>query len=277
MTLARVWMPSPNYSSRGGSRVRLLVIHTTEGSRTIESLGSWFANPANAVSSHTGADDKSNTVGEYVKPDGKSWTCANYNGVSENIELCGFASWSRSEWLNNHDGMLTNTARWLVEESDRYGIPLVRLTAAQAQGSSSGICGHGDLGSGGGGHTDPGAGFPWDVLLQKVGAGGGPSPQPPPAPASINQGGDPAMTTALNWNGGQHTFSVGPDGKLVQRWDAGSRWGSKVLGSGCVPNQSPAAIEATGQLHIHAIRPDSKELHAWQAKGGDSWGTEILA
>ena len=43
MSLRRVWMPSPNYSSRGGARVRLIVVHTAEGALTIEALGSFFA------------------------------------------------------------------------------------------------------------------------------------------------------------------------------------------------------------------------------------------
>ena len=66
MALKRIWMPSPCYSSRGGSAVRLIVVHTAEGARTIESLGNFFANGANGVSSHTGADDQLGKVGEYV-------------------------------------------------------------------------------------------------------------------------------------------------------------------------------------------------------------------
>ena len=31
MALKRVWDPSPNWSSRGGSGVRLVVVHTADG------------------------------------------------------------------------------------------------------------------------------------------------------------------------------------------------------------------------------------------------------
>ena len=48
--LKRVWIPSPNYSSRGGAGVRLIVIHTAEGARTIESLGSYFQGNVQASS-----------------------------------------------------------------------------------------------------------------------------------------------------------------------------------------------------------------------------------
>ena len=88
MALKRIWLPSPNYSSRGGSSVRLICLHSAEGARTIESLGSYFASSSSGVSSHTGADDKPNTVGEYVKPGNKAWTQGNANPVAVALELC---------------------------------------------------------------------------------------------------------------------------------------------------------------------------------------------
>src|SRR5215467_9354482 len=167
MALKRVWLPSPCYSSRGGATPRLIVVHTAEGSRTIESLGSWFANSANQVSSHTGADDKANMVGEYVKRGNKAWTSANANPVAVQIELCGFAKWSESEWKNKHATMLDNTAKWIAEEAKAYGLPITKLSASQAQGSGRGVCQHRDLGSWGGGHSDCGNGFPIDFVLSK--------------------------------------------------------------------------------------------------------------
>src|SRR5262245_9933196 len=98
MPLTRKAMPSPSYSSRGGASVRLIVIHTAEGATTIESLGSWFANPSNQVSSHTGIDDTKGVIGEYVRRDYKAWTAANANPVAVQTELCGFAKWGESEW-----------------------------------------------------------------------------------------------------------------------------------------------------------------------------------
>jgi len=183
MALKRVWLPSPCYSSRGGATPRLIVVHTAEGSRTIESLGSWFANSANQVSSHTGADDKVNTVGEYVKRSNKAWTSASANPVAVQIELCGFASWSTATW-NQHPNMLANCAAWIAEESAAFGIPITKLSASQAQGSGRGVCQHRDLGSWGGGHTDCGNGLPIDQILDMARGGGGSSnvtPSPPPS------------------------------------------------------------------------------------------------
>lgn len=182
MALKRIWMPSPNYSSRGGSSIRLLVLHTAEGALTIESLGNFFSNPSSGVSSQAGIDDKPGVIGEYVKRSNKSWTQANANPVADSAELCGFASWSRSTWLNSHRAMLENTAAWLAEESAATGVPLVKLTDAQAQGSGRGVCEHKQLGAWGGNHSDCGSGFPIDDVIAwaKGGTVTPPPVKPPP-------------------------------------------------------------------------------------------------
>jgi len=168
--LTRKQIPSPNYSSRGGLDVRLIVLHTAEGATTIESLGSWFANPANDVSSHTGIDDKAGVIGEYVRRDYKAWTAMNANPVAVQTELCAFAKWSTSEW-NKHPNMLENCARWIAEEAAHFDIPITKLTPSQAQGSGRGVCQHADLGSWGGGHWDCGSGFPIDKVLDMAQGG----------------------------------------------------------------------------------------------------------
>ena len=181
MPLQRVWMPCPNYSSRSAT-VRLIVLHTTEGARTYQDLSSWFnqsASTGNPVSSHVGIDDTPNTVGEYVHRDKKAWTQGNANSYAVAAEQCAFAAWSRSEWMN-HPNMLENAAAWVAEEAAAFGIPLVRLTATQAQdGYSKGVCQHIDLGPAGGGHVDCDYGtgnYPLDEVIEM--AQGGTPDQP---------------------------------------------------------------------------------------------------
>lgn len=171
MALNRKAIPSPNYSSRGGATVRLLVLHTAEGARTIEDLGAWFADPSRDLSSHCGADDKQNTVGEYVRRNYKAWTQGNANPVAASLELCAFADWSHDEWMR-HPNMLDNCAKWIAEEAAAFGLPITKLTASQAQGSGRGVCQHRDLGSWGGGHSDCGGGFPIDHVLDMARGGG---------------------------------------------------------------------------------------------------------
>ena len=209
MTLTRIAYPSPNYSSRGGAAVRLLVLHTAEGARTIESLGSFFANPAAGVSSHAGADDKVNTIGVYVKraPD-KAWTQGGANPVAVSLELCGFAAWDNAEW-HRHPNMLANCAAWLAEEAAAFNVPLVALTAAQAQGSGRGVCQHVDLGSWGGGHVDCGSGFPMDEVISMAKGGAAPVSSP-------SGGSELSPVCILTAPGRVDQFVVGTDHRVWQ-------------------------------------------------------------
>jgi peptidoglycan hydrolase-like protein with peptidoglycan-binding domain len=181
MTLNRVAIPSPNYSSRGAA-VRLIVLHTAEGSTSYQSLGSYFASSSSQVSSHAGIDDTPNTIGVYVKRADKAWTAANANPVAVQAELCAFAAWDSATW-QSHQEMLNNTAKWIAEEAAAFGIPIVKLTASEAQSGAAGVCQHADLGSWGGGHWDCGSSFPIDDVLAMAG-GSSPIPAPPPKPPS---------------------------------------------------------------------------------------------
>jgi hypothetical protein len=171
MTLIRQHIPSPNFESRAGANPRLIVLHTAEGAKTIESLGGYFAQRSSRVSSHVGADDKKNTVGEYVNRLHAAWTQGKANHISVSMELCAYASWTREEWMR-HPNMLENCAKWIAEEAAFFKIPIVKLTPAQAQGSGRGVCQHRDLGAWGGGHHDCGDGFPMDYVLEMANGGG---------------------------------------------------------------------------------------------------------
>lgn len=212
--LKRVWIPSPNYSSRGGASVRLIVVHTAEGARTIESLGGFFAQSSSQVSSHVGADDKQGTIGEYVHREWKAWTQAEFNPVAMSIELCAFAAWTSADW-NQHPNMLENCGRWIGETARYHNIPIKKLSAGEAQGSGRGVCGHVDLGSRGGGHHDPGASFPWDRVLKTAGGqggggGGGPTPAPPAGKAPPYPG-----TLLVNYTSGHGTSTW--QGQMARR------------------------------------------------------------
>ncbi len=198
MSLSRVWIGSPNYSGRGGSSVRLIVLHTSEGSTSYQGLGSYFANKASQVSSHVGIDNNvRGTIGEYVSRGNKAWTQGNANPVCVSAELCtpagAAANWSRDYWLNTQKTMLDNTADWVAEEAKALGIPITALTSSQAQGSGRGVCDHGDLGSWGGGHYDCGSGFPLDYVISKAGGSS--------SSASGGSGGGKAPTLHVDYFG----------------------------------------------------------------------------
>jgi hypothetical protein len=244
MALTRVSIPSPNYSSRGGQTVRLVVVHTAEGATTYQSLGSYFANPASQVSSHTGIDDTPGVVGEYVPRSGKAWTQANANPYSIATELCAFAAWQTADW-NRHPQMLANCAAWIAEECAAFGIPNVKLSATQAQdGRTRGVCGHVDLGAAGGGHWDPGPAFPW----AKVIGGAQPTPSPEPEPEDDDM---PAIRNVPTKNKGQ-VAQVVTDG-MTFRWLTSSSdyqlnvdQGAKPI-AGTLPNWVPCGAPVNKQ------------------------------
>lgn len=225
MALKRIQIPSPNHSSRGGASIRLIVLHTAEGALTIQSLGSFFANPASQVSSHAGADDTPNTIGQYVQDSEKAWTVAAFNPESVNLEMCAFASWSTVEWLK-HPHMLANCAAWIREEAKLHGIPIVKLTDAEAQGNGRGVCQHSNLGAAGGGHHDCGPGFPIDLVLDMARTG-------PPKPEDYV-----AVTASLNAEGALHVFVEAKDGSVWYTWqnkgDTGWHGGGKGAVAGLV-------------------------------------------
>ena len=264
--LKRVWIPSPNYSSRSESSVRLIVLHTAEGARTIESLGSFFQGNVQA-SSHVGADDKVNTVGEYVKRPNKSWTQSDFNSQAVSIELCGFASWSQSEWLNNHANMLANCAAWIAEEAAHFGIPITKLTSSQAQGSGRGVCQHVDLGSRGGGHHDCGSGFPMDHVLELARGGSG------GAPTSTGKAGD-MVASGSDANGGPHVFWVGSNRhQIFFKYQQGNEWKGGGLFAQLSENVTGLSCSVTNgdMFTVHARCDDGNVYYTWQKRGDAKW------
>jgi len=193
MALTRVWTPSPNHS--GGSTKRLMVAHSMEGftgPNGAYDCARYFQGNVGA-SSQVCIDNNRGKVWECVSRSRGSWTQCQYNSVSVSAELSGYAAWSRDYWLGQREPELRNLADWLAEESKALGIPLVKLTPSQAQGTGRGVCYHSDLGSAGCAHGDPGPGFPIDVVLEWAKGGTQPAPQPPTPKPPEEEGDDMGM------------------------------------------------------------------------------------
>lgn len=165
---------------RGSRPVRLVAVHTAEGSRTAASLGAYFYQPSVQASSHVGID-AGNTL-QYVGYDRSAWTLRSGNPISDNAELCGFAKWTREQWLStatadgcvNPRAILDRTAAWIRSRCLARGVPIRKITPAQVAAGQSGVIAHWDwtLGMHDGTHTDPGGGFPWDYVIAKASEGG---------------------------------------------------------------------------------------------------------
>jgi hypothetical protein len=171
-----VWRASPNYNSRGGSSIHMIVIHTCEGSYT--SCWSWLDNSAAQASAHYVVSESGNEVSQLVREYNRAWhVAASYdcsrnqghdcsrNGQSVNnfavgIEHGGFASQSSFP-----AGQIETSARLSCDITKAYGIPRDRLH----------IVGHGQLQPWN--RTDPGSHWPWSTYVSKInsycGGGGG--------------------------------------------------------------------------------------------------------
>lgn len=159
-----------NYSSRNGAKVIWVAIHTTEGIMDANDLGYYWQRITNG-SSHAGCDNVKTKT--YVDPAYASWTLLNGNSRSVNMEICGWARWTREEWLGPQMGRLVQAANWARQMCDRFGIPKRYIGAAGVARGEAGIIGHVDYTNGAkdGDHWDPGPGFPWDVFMQLVNGG----------------------------------------------------------------------------------------------------------
>jgi hypothetical protein len=161
-------------SSRNGARVLWVCVHTAEGATRATNLRAYFERPDINASSHAIADDAI-LLDHLVPYDRAAWTLRNGNEESDNLELCGFAAWSREEWLTRHMGMVRHAAAWIRSRCLARGIPIVKLSPADVRAGKSGVIGHVDYtnGTGDGTHWDPGPGFPWDVVMQLASGGKG--------------------------------------------------------------------------------------------------------
>lgn len=160
---------SPNRSSRRGASVQLAVVHTTESSDTsFDAIVSYFQRSSSQVSSHYVVDALApkgalwTRVVQMVPEPEKSWTQRSANPVAVSYELIGRASRTRAEWLGKYRVQLETAAALVAEDSLQYGLPV--------QIALPGVVGHTHLSALGfpNNHTDPGAGFPWDVFLDAV-------------------------------------------------------------------------------------------------------------
>lgn len=160
---------SPCQSERTpGVRLNLITLHDTEGANIkgvadLAGLGNFFGDIDAQASSHVATDSDGNSA-RFVSDRMKAWHCSGYNSASLGIEQLGFASQTRATWLKNFR-QLRETARWIAWWSKRYGIPIRRARVSGGVVTRSGVIRHMDLGSIGGGHSDPGSNYPFNRVL----------------------------------------------------------------------------------------------------------------
>jgi len=259
-------MLSPNYSTSRGPYNKI-AFHTTEGAMTIEALGDWFGQEAAGCSSHHGADQYKRVLGAYVYENHKAWTQGNANPYCISLEMCAYASWSRSTWLSKPI-LLDNAAEWCRYLVDKYSIPWTLLNDSQAQNPDvRGICQHVNFGSWGSGHHDCGSGFPMDVVIDKAkkwGSGGAATP--------AGQGGEEMASSAFDYQGRRWLAMVWKDGKVNVKPPGGSFYAVDKDQSGAYPGASITASPDGRAMFIDYVN-GAKSFCTYQSEvDNQDWG-----
>jgi hypothetical protein len=155
---------SPNKSSRGGAHPTLIVIHATvshnvRGLGDIKAIGEFFSHSSTQASSHVCTDNEGHSA-RYVRDSDKAWHCAGYNRMSLGIEQI-LPGTSGAEVTRD---LYRETARWVARWSKMYGIPIRKGAVSGGTVTRSGVVRHSELGSIGGGHSDPGR-YDMDAMM----------------------------------------------------------------------------------------------------------------
>lgn len=158
--------------ARDVSTIRLGVFHTTENADNTDprNVARWQQNRANESSYNVLVG----TGGETVRSNDDNfipWAAGpTGNRLGVHMSAIGYAARTRERWLA-YPKQIDSMARWAADISRRYGLPLKWLTAAEVRAGARGFCGHAQI-SGAWHevtHTDPGPGFPHDVVLARAG------------------------------------------------------------------------------------------------------------
>ena len=171
------FIQAKHYSpGRGGKKPNLIVIHTMETPENegrAAQVANWFAGAtAPESSAHYMVDDKQ--VIQSVKDEDTAWAVGDFplNQASISIEHAGTASQTVAQWADDYSkAELALSSALAAELAHKWGIPAVKLTPADILAGKSGFCGHADITAAkkvAGGHTDPGAHFPWDFYLSTI-------------------------------------------------------------------------------------------------------------
>lgn len=171
-TPLQIAYPVGNFRRGRRTRVRVLTLHTSEGARTVESLGGFLRSISNA-SYHAATDDRK--IAYYVNRKNEAWHLRNGNPVADGFCFCGFAKWSRAEWFE-HPVMLENAAWWLASCARERNVPLRWLSVSTARNAirnadhAGGVIDHDDYSNAtsDGTHWDCGEGLPKDWIIARA-------------------------------------------------------------------------------------------------------------
>lgn len=212
-----VWRPSPNFNSRSGSRVEMVVIHTCEGGYS--GCASWLRNSRAQASAHYVVREDGREVSQLVDENNRAWhVAASYRkrlndnripgreGQSVNTFSVGIEHGGRAAQRSWPAGQISRSVALVRDITGRHNIPRDRYH----------IVAHGRLQPES--RTDPGPNWPWTSYIQSI-AGGSSTPPANPPPSNP----PPANGTVIT-----------VDNTTAGRFKAASSWETSAWASGKV-------------------------------------------
>jgi hypothetical protein len=167
------------HSGVSGIPTQLLVLHSGESPLRggyAQSLTQWANVPLDQggpeASWHWFVDPIA--IVSMVDPNNAAWHASEANPMSEGFEQAGYARLARAEWLTPEGLKQMDNLAWLMSQrAEVNGIPAVWLTTAQVEAVTKhgnrtikGFCLHRQIDPET--RTDPGDGYPYDLLMAKV-------------------------------------------------------------------------------------------------------------
>jgi N-acetyl-anhydromuramyl-L-alanine amidase AmpD len=155
----------------------LVVIHATDGPETdrrAERTAEMFALGEREASAHyvVSPTEKGAMIVQCVNEEDVAFHAPPVNAIAIGVELCGKASQTRGEWLDDASLRELRGAAELVDDiCTRWGITKVKLCPGELRlPGVNGICGHVDVNRVHklSDHYDPGPHFPWDAFINLV-------------------------------------------------------------------------------------------------------------
>lgn len=191
-----VFRSSPNYGSRNGSRVEVVIIHTCEGAYS--GCVSWLRNSQARASAHYVVNESGSEVSQLVDENNRAWhiaanyrsrlnagQLANREGQSTNNFSIGIEHGGRESQRTWPQGQIDRSVALVRDITQRHNIPRDRYH----------IIGHGQLQPET--RTDPGPNWPWTSYLAAINAGST-TPPPPNTPPPTTPPSNPATVITVD-------------------------------------------------------------------------------
>jgi hypothetical protein len=152
--------------SRPLSSIIWIVMHSAEA-LSAEGVARFFQSQSSRGSAHITVDEDS--CQRSLPNSAIPWGAPGANAQGFHIEQCGYARWTRAEWME-HEKTLRRAAHKTALHCKKFGIPVRFVTSAALKRNLPGITTHVEVSRafGGSSHWDPGKGWPRESFMAYV-------------------------------------------------------------------------------------------------------------